>query len=363
VSHGRRVLVAALLMAPALWPAESAGQISAVMEPDARSNGMGGAFTAVAEGPAAVWWNPGALAFGQGIQVSPFSRRQLLPELNADTWIYSIGASASSEGVGCGVHYSYLSYGESELINGDMFESTEYTLQAGGGIDLVPILTRSRSTSERIRWGLGTSWRYSHSHFASSNPDPSGAPVVDGSGWDMDLGSLFILRFPFEPRTRPGTRNWFGIRAGAHWSSIFHRDQEFDNDRTSPLARSIRVGGGIDSALFATTLEDALLRVLLCIEHEDFLGEHAGGDRIFHYGGEIEVSPLRRGAARLGIALRFGAIDNEDGGIEDSTAGFGLRLRPGQAPLHAAFDFATIPVAEELGGNDHQYSVSFRWQR
>lgn len=95
MSRRPRILVATLLMTPAFGPVESAAQISATIEPDARSNGMGGAFTAVAEGPAAVWWNPGALAFIQGIEVSPFSRRQLLPGIAEGMWIYSIGASAS----------------------------------------------------------------------------------------------------------------------------------------------------------------------------------------------------------------------------------------------------------------------------
>src|SRR6266850_2264315 len=65
-----------------------AGGISTLFAPGARADGMGRAFTAVANDANAIWWNPGGLAFIRGHDIS-LTYSQLVPGLADDvSWSY-----------------------------------------------------------------------------------------------------------------------------------------------------------------------------------------------------------------------------------------------------------------------------------
>src|SRR3989442_5763388 len=72
----RAALVLAWLPGPAA-AFESQGLLSRELPPDARSEGMGAGFTAVAEEASAAFWNPGALVFGDELSLIPLSYMEL----------------------------------------------------------------------------------------------------------------------------------------------------------------------------------------------------------------------------------------------------------------------------------------------
>ena len=98
------------------------GAASQAITPDARSQGMGRAFTAIAEGPMAVWYNPGALGFTEGIYVSPLSYNRLSPDLADDVRFWPFGVTVGRDGIGLGAYLGRLSWGESMATDNDGVE-------------------------------------------------------------------------------------------------------------------------------------------------------------------------------------------------------------------------------------------------
>jgi hypothetical protein len=79
-----------------------AGAQSLLIAPGARSDGMGRAFVAVANDANAVWWNPGALAFTTGHDVSSMYAK-LVPDLAEDVFFSYTAYAQHVEGwVGSG---------------------------------------------------------------------------------------------------------------------------------------------------------------------------------------------------------------------------------------------------------------------
>src|SRR5512145_2853578 len=100
-----------LLLADGASAIPLTGVSSQWFPPDARSQGFGRAFTAVADGPAAVWWNPGALAIEQGASVSPYAEFPILPAAEGLV-LWSFSARGAWEGIGLGAHLSRLEHRE-----------------------------------------------------------------------------------------------------------------------------------------------------------------------------------------------------------------------------------------------------------
>ena len=109
------ILCAALAFAPSFVSethAQTSGAMVQAFVPDARSQGMGRAFTAVARGPWTVWWNPGALPLQRDNDVG-YSEMQLLPGVASDVRTHSVAAVGARDGFGLGAHYARLDYGKS----------------------------------------------------------------------------------------------------------------------------------------------------------------------------------------------------------------------------------------------------------
>ena len=85
------------------------------MAPDARSEGLGMAFTAVAEGPAGLYWNPATQLEGRTVAVGYHTADQLLDDLKFTT------LSAAVE-----VGYLRLGGWQSELSLDDIIIRTAY---------------------------------------------------------------------------------------------------------------------------------------------------------------------------------------------------------------------------------------------
>lgn len=82
---------------------------------NARANGMGGAFTAIADDPSALWWNPGGLGFINRIQLMGMYTRMSLDRQHNFAGVSFPIQSKITIGI------SWLQFGVSEIEGRDIF--------------------------------------------------------------------------------------------------------------------------------------------------------------------------------------------------------------------------------------------------
>jgi hypothetical protein len=126
-----------------------AGGISTLFAPGARADGMGRAFTAVANDANAIWWNPGGLAFIRGHDIS-LTYSQLVPDLASDVnWSYPVYAQHVEGWGGLGASVGYLSYGKSEATDVDGNVTGEFT-----SYELVPSIAYGTELADNVGFGV-----------------------------------------------------------------------------------------------------------------------------------------------------------------------------------------------------------------
>jgi|CXWL01.1.fsa_nt_gi hypothetical protein len=342
----RGLVLAVLLRCSAAGAAGSdSGAISQRFPPDARSRGMGDAFTALAEGPAAVWWNPAALTTGPELAVEPLGYSRLVPDLADDVWIYYFSATGRRNAIGAGANLNYLSYGESQNLSGfgGVSEARESALRLGAGVDLLRLLDPG---NDRFHAALGASWN----RFDVSIPPTL---VLGGSGgtasaWDMDLGALLALRLPVGHRTGSLHPSAVVLRAGSVFGNILDHELDFDGVRPDPVGKTIRSGlaAGFD-------LGDSPWGYALCIrvaaDRTSFDGKASGSLPVNNFGYEFKFLEL--------ISLRRGRVEDRSGAIEDWGYGLGLGHEfhnvLGLRTFGFQLDYARIPQAEPLTQPKH----------
>jgi hypothetical protein len=327
------------------------GAISQTFPPDARSRGMGDAFTAIAVGPSACWWNPAALALGPSIAIAPASYSKLVPGLADDVWIYSAGAAGSAHGIGVGMNLNYLHYGESEywsdnLMTLEEHSSHELVVQLGAGIDLVQFFAPE---NQNLHVALGGNLKRFSVDLAPSFL--FGGELDKASAWDIDLAGLTVLRVPLGTAAEGLRPAALVGSVGAVLSNAFDSKLDYGSGQKDRVGRWVRLGvaGGFD---------------LLDMPHLGYLASgrlaadltkltDSGGGTVYNIGAEGTL---------LGIAsLRVGYVNDEDGAVKDFSfgAGLGLELHEllGLKTLGGRLDWARIPQAESLKRPNH-YSAS-----
>ena len=322
--------------------------------PDARGGGMGRAFTAVAEGPSAIWWNPGGLGLVRGWWVAPLS---VAPSSSpfADVKFRAYGICGPVGRGGLAAHYGRLTLHDSSTL-----DETESALAIGYGLDLAEVLRGE--PDPRFRWGVGGSVK----RLAIHTPNTVNPAWEDLSAWDVDLGTLVRLertlaRLPVLPiiTTSPQPRASFVAgRSGVALANALDR-KIGPND--SPLGREIRMGLGVESGLIATPPFDHLLRTLATLEVEHSFTRKELGNNV-KFGVE---------ATLLGIVTwRYGEFDDhyrfqtgsgqemrvESRNARGVTQGVGVRLGGERASV--SFDYART----RRGTVDAKlYTVSAHW--
>lgn len=325
-------------------PAAVAGQGAAVQlfAPDARSRGMGRAFTAVAEGPQACWWNPGALGLLEHIvTVSPWASAQLVPSLADDVRLRSFGATGRVSGAGVGGHLTHLSYGETVAtdVSGRVIGTvvpSEWMLLAGVGADAA-----AYAWPERREWGWGIGANFKLTHV---NPAPSatGEPRHDATVWDADLGTLLCYRPPIG-RLREADAP-LELRAGAAIHNLLGREIHVFEDsrlRSEPLGQALRLGAAIECAWGRLPPFGHVLEGVVAIERNLPFGEFIFEEKATsHFGAEVSVLSL--------VAVRAGYASDPRGAIDSWSwgAGVGADLHFARWPrLGGRWDFASVPTA------------------
>jgi len=285
-----------------------AGGISTLFAPGARADGMGRAFTAVANDANAIWWNPGGLAFARGHDIS-LTYSQLVPGLADDVnWSYPSYVQHVEGWGGLGFSMAYLNYGKSEATDEDGNVTGEFT-----SYEIVPGIAYGTELGDNL--GFGVTLKLIHVDLAPS------AVTLDqkngrGTTFAADLGALWKM---------PAMKASFG----AALSNLGPDISYIDADQADPLGRNIRVGAAY------TPIETDVHRVLLAADASRFLipGRTLAVD-VWNAGAEYEFNRL--------IALRAGYISDPRGDITDFTFGMGLNYRG------IKFDYASIPQSSFL---------------
>lgn len=138
--HVRSCLLATLLLLllPGAAHAASFGIVDEFLA-GARGTGLAGAYTATAEGPYAVDWNPAGLAFVRGTQAG-YYRREAIPDLtDREVSFRGLGISHGNGRVGVGLFRADLEEGNL-IAEGELFGRSEENVQVGVGLSLFDLL-------------------------------------------------------------------------------------------------------------------------------------------------------------------------------------------------------------------------------
>lgn len=295
-------------VAPSALAQSEAGGISTLFAPGARADGMGRAFTAVANDANAIWWNPGGLAFLRGHDIS-VTHSQLVPGLADDvSWSYPVYAQHVEGWGGLGASVGYLSYGQSEATDEEGNVTGTFT-----SYELVPAIAYGTELADNL--GFGVALKLIRVDLAPATVTLDGR-AGRGTTFAADLGALVKM---------PGART----SIGAVLSNLGPDIAYIDEDQSDPLGRNIRVGAAY------TPFENDVHRVLVAADASRFLipGRVLAVD-VWNAGLEYEFNRL--------IALRGGYVSDPIGDITDWTFGLGLSYRG------VRFDYASVPQSSFL---------------
>ncbi len=325
------VLVAALAIRPAA--AQKVGttsfQFLKVM-PSARATGMGEAFTAVARGSDALFWNPAGLTSVEKMQVSA---TQVL-------WLFDTGQSAVAFGANAGrwghvgVQFQYVDYGAIE-------ETRVEDLGFGQGGTYNPGLTGAtfspRAYVVGLSYGRSLTDRFSAgltAKYASESLYSSGSVSVGENSYNTSASAvLFDFGMQYDTDFR-STR--IGASVQNFGPSVQFAEEEF------PAPMTFRLGIAADlmgrNGLIVPNNMSRLTLSYDLVQPNDY-------DQQMHLGAEYGFMDVL--ALRGGYKLNYDA-DNWTfgGGLHTGVAGVGLAIDYSYGGMNAAL------------GSVHRFSIS-----
>jgi long-subunit fatty acid transport protein len=294
-----------------------AGAQSLLIAPGARSDGMGRAFVAVADDANAIWWNPGALAFTTGHDLSTMYTK-LVPDLADDVFFSYTSYVQHVEGWGgLGFSLGYLSYGKSTAT-----DTEGNVLRDFSSYELAPTLAYGTELMKGM--GFGVALKFVRVDLAPADATQDRAKGA-GSTFAADMGALYKL---------PQWKTSLGFvlqNLGPNISYI-------DADQSDPLGRGAKLGAAV------IPFENEMYRVLVTADVNKSLLPH--GAWIEDGGAEFEFNRL--------LALRAGYVYDPRGTIKDMTYGLGLNYHG------VRIDYASVPQSEFLG-RVNRFSASYHF--
>jgi long-subunit fatty acid transport protein len=278
---------------------------------------MGRAYVAVANDANAVWWNPGALAFTTGHDISSMYTK-LVPDLADDVFFSYTSYAQHVEGWGgIGFSLGYLSYGKSVATDVDGNELGTFT-----SYELAPTLAYGTELMKDM--GFGVALKLVRVDLAPADKTQDRA-AGRGTTFAADLGWLYKV---------PRMKSSVGLAIQNLGPNIAYIDQ----DQSDPLGRNVKLGVGV------TPLETEVYRVLLVADVNKSLLPN--GAWIENGGGEFEFNHL--------LALRAGYVYDPRGTVKDLTYGLGLNYRG------IRIDYASVPQSEFLA-RVNRFSASYHF--
>jgi long-subunit fatty acid transport protein len=278
---------------------------------------MGRAFVAVANDANAVWWNPGALAFTTGHDISSMYTK-LVPDLADDVFFSYTSYAQHVEGWGgIGFSLGYLSYGKSVATDVDGNELGTFT-----SYELAPTLAYGTELMKDM--GFGVALKLVRVDLAPADKTQDRA-AGRGTTFAADIGGLYKM---------PKIKSSVGLALQNLGPNIAYIDQ----DQSDPLGRNVKLGVAV------TPLETEVYRVLVTADVNKSLLDH--GAWIENGGGEFEFNHL--------LSLRAGYIYDPRGTVKDLTYGLGLNYHG------IRIDYASVPQSEFLS-RVNRFSASYHF--
>jgi hypothetical protein len=344
----------------------------ALLPPDAQGAAMGEAFTALARGPEAAWWNPAALALGRGLRGIPYSRSdRLLPW--EDARLEQFVAAYGGGGLGLGATWTQ------ELINArrPIFSpedpspryprSRRQVATVGMGIDLSRFAVSLPRTARLAVGAAARGYRDKFDPGGSSDPPGEDSDEFDHGGptrpqgWDLDGAALLTWRLaepsrPDEEQRAPGITS--DLCLGYVAMNALDRKHETSLGRLSMGRR--------DRASVALTLRVPVrwpgtdwFAVAAAFERRGFVLRAGRQDRaVDHVGGEFSLGGFA--AVRAG-QVRDPLHEGPDAKERRFTWGGGLARPPGNKRSRRpglAVDYADLGNRDPGGRTVKQVTVS-----
>jgi hypothetical protein len=241
-TSGRSALVVLVLVTSALTRPEFAAAQgeSAVpfllIAPNSRAAGIGETGTGSVDDASAIFWNPGALAFLDGQEVS-ITHANWLPQFNLPDLFYDhLNYRQRIDAIGgtIGASVTYLSLGEFSVTNSsgptviDKFKSFEYAIVAG------------YSTKVLDDMGVGINLRFIHSALS-----PIGTEKEQGSGIastvSVDLAMMWRPEVLDVPLIGDQGKKF---SVGVNLSNLGPKITYIDAAQADPLPTNLRLGLG-----------------------------------------------------------------------------------------------------------------------
>ncbi len=295
---------------------EKVGPVSGLIRfqpPHGRAIAMGEAYTALATGPSAVYWNPAGLVFADRHVGAAYSTRTLLGSDSSGRLHFASGSGALS-GIGAGIHITRWS-DEFEVQaadgSGGSIEVSDLLGIAGVGIDLARFLD---SIPETFGWSTGIGVMFDRREFGDDSQ----------SGFDFDFGTLGS----FDPAPE------ISLRFGYAVLNLTQAKLESDDGHVH-FSRRDRAGVAGSLRILEDPRFGPLLEGTLALEGENLLFQDQRDPR-GHTGLEVVLAGI--------LSLRGGRIWDLETGDDDRThwgAGLGLPSGSRISPrVGGSLDFA-----------------------
>jgi hypothetical protein len=308
-------------------------------EPGGRANGMGRAYSAVADDAFAMWWNPGATAFNRQGQLALNHIPWLQGSGLNDMFYEYLGWNQYFEGIGnLNAHIVLLDAGTQEQtdssgISQGSFHSFDIAGALGYSYEVIP-----------AKLGVGTNFKLIYSYLAP----PTGFTDSEGKAFSFgfDIGAKYL-----------DLANVPGLDLALVLQNLGPDVTFVDQEQADPSPMTVRLGAAFE--VFENPLNSLIVsaEASKMLANEDPLfkrfvtGWEFMDETIFGVGAEYTYLQL--------IALRGGYFNDTVGKITGPSFGVGINYTFSERYKLSA-DFSMVP-AGELTDFNKVFSIGFEY--
>ncbi len=305
--------------------------------PDARSEGMGMAFTAVAEGPAGLFWNPATQLEGHTVAVGYHQADQFIDDLKFS----ALGAAVEIGYLRLGAYQNELAWDTTTdtFDQGTLEDFRIHARAVGLAIDLGRLIFGDETT---LFASLGVNFKTLESSWENE---------TFAKASDKDAGFMFGTRF-FLGDSDDVHRGWVGWRLGGVLTNTDRAEVEIDwtviETKSAPLTlmQRGRAGFALEGRHGWHHGQGHRLRWLITADREKGrLDNEWSNSTVNRYGAELTMFGL--------VSGRVGQVDWGEGHVKNGiTYGAGLRLFPQIGRFGVRADWASVPYDPDLKSSD-----------
>lgn len=315
-------LLLMLILPFALSGISQAAMLFLTFEPGARANGMGRAYSAIADDAYSMWWNPGATAFNKDTQIAATHIPWLQGSGIEDIFYEYLGFNHYFYGIGnINAHIIWLDAGtqtQTSSSNVDLgdFHTYEVSGALGYGYEVVP---------DKI--GVGGNFKLLYSYLGPS------------AGFTESEGSAFSFAFDAGALFKDVVVD--NLNASIVLQNIGPDITYSDEEQADPCPMTFRAGLGY------TVFDNPMGRLITTAEMSKILANEdplyqrlITGWKYFDetiYGVGAEYTYLNL------ISLRGGYYSDKEGEVEGASFGVGVEYKFSKR-YKLGFDFAMVPA-------------------